>query len=186
LVLAVSRTPTPRLYVYMLGQDDPRKCSANRLVKLRLALPIYRRSQIPRGALVLDPYAEKLLTPSDRETALEHGIVVVDCSWKNAQAVFSTSPRGNGRRLPTLLPANPINYGRAGMLSSLEALSGALHILGFKGEAQKLLRVFKWAPHFLTLNREPLDAYAGAFDEGHLVKLMEEFFPGLRTTPSDG
>jgi pre-rRNA-processing protein TSR3 len=166
----------PRLYVYMMGQDDPKKCSARRLAKLKLAIPIYRRSQVPKGALVLDPYAEKLLTPFDREIALKNGIVVVDCSWKNVETVFS-SPREFGRRLPILLPANPINYARAGMLSSLEAFSGTLYILGFKGESQDLLRIFKWAPHFLELNKDPLEAYAEAKDEEQLITLMKEFFP---------
>ena len=179
----MSKPPTPRLYAYVMGQDDPKKCSANRLVKLRLALPIYRRGQIPRGVLILDPYAEKLLTSSDRAMALRGGLVVVDCSWVNAKAVFSAFSKRNGRRLPTLLPANPINYARAGMLSSLEALSGALYILGFKEEAESLLRIFKWAPHFLELNREPLEAYAEALDERELVKLMGEFFPGLKIPP---
>lgn len=134
--------------------------------------------------MVLDPYAGKFLTPPERETALKHGIVVVDCSWRNAETIFSTHNR-NGRRLPTLLPANPVNYGRATMLSSLEAFSGALYILGFKEEAQTLLRIFKWAPHFLELNRDPLDAYAEAMNEEHLVKLMGEFFPRLQATIPD-
>jgi len=135
--------------------------------------------------LILDPYADKLMTPSDRETALRHGIVVVDCSWRNAKTVFSTPSKSNGRRLPTLLPANPVNYGRAGMLSSLEAFSGALYILGFKEEAQGLLRIFKWAPHFLELNGDPLEAYSEVVDEEHLVKLVDEFFPGLETPLGD-
>ena len=182
-MLLVSTVSSPRLYVYMMGQDDPKKCSANRLVKLRLAIPLYRRSQIPRGALVLDPYAGKLLTPSDREKVLRYGIVAVDCSWRKAETVFSKHLSRNGRRLPLLLPANPINYARGGMLSSLEALSGALYILGLKEEAKELLKCFKWAPNFLELNREPLDAYASATNEEELARLMEEFFPRLHTTP---
>ena len=169
---------SPRLYAYIMGQDDPKKCSANKLVKLNLAIPLYRRSQIPKGALILDPSAEKLLTPSDRETALKNGIVVIDCSWKNIQTIFS-SPTEFCRKLPILLPANPINYARAGMLSSLEAFSGSLYILGFKSESQDMLRIFKWAPHFVELNREPLEAYAQATNEKQLISLIGEFFPHI-------
>jgi len=153
---------------------------------LRLATPVYRRSQIPKGALVLDPYSERLLTSSGRETALRYGIVAVDCSWRNSKTVFLTLSKVNGRKLPTLLAANPVNYARRGMLSSLEALSAALYILGFKEEAQRLLRIFKWAPHFLGLNREPLDAYAEAADEERMVKLMGEFFPESHAATQDG
>ncbi len=165
----------------MMNQDDPKKCSALRLVKFHLAYPIYRRRQIPRGTIILDPYAEELLTPSDKNDVLRHGIMVVDCSWKNAESVFLT-PNEYGRRLPVLLAANPINYARAGILSSLEAFSGALYILGFKEEAYELLKIFKWGPHFLELNSEPLEAYSEAKDAEDLVKIIGEFFPNIRTT----
>ncbi len=170
-----------RLYTYMMRQDDPKKCSALRLVKFHLAYPIYRRKQIPRGIIILDPSAEKLLTISDKNDVLRKGLMVIDCSWKNAESVFST-PNEYGRRLPVLLAANPINYARPRILSSLEAFSGALYILGFKEEARKLLKIFKWGPHFLELNSEPLEAYSEAKDAEDLVKIMDEFFPNIQKT----
>ena len=171
---------SPRLYVYAMGQDDPKKCSANRLIKFGLALPINRRSHIPREALVLDPYADDMLTPGDREQAERAGIVVIDCSWKYAETVFSSSSsRGNGRRLPVLLPANPVNYARPSMLSSLEALAATLFILGHEQEAKTILKIFKWAPHFLVLNSEPLTSYSQASDEIDMAGRIGEFFPGL-------
>ncbi len=168
----------PTLYVYMMNQDDPKKCSANRLVKLHLATPIYRKSQVPRGTLTLDPFASRLLVPTDRDDAIRNGIMIVDCSWKNAESVFLTRTR-DGRKLPVLLPANPINYARAGMLSSIEAFAAAVYILGFRERASEMLQAFKWGPHFLELNQEPLEAYAKAADETDLVKIMGDFFPSL-------
>jgi pre-rRNA-processing protein TSR3 len=174
---------SPRLYVYTMGQDDPKKCSANRLIRFGLAIPIKRRSRIPREALILDPYADSMLVPSDREQAERAGIAVVDCSWKNAETVFSSAySRGNDRRLPVLLPANPVNYARANMLSSLEALAAALYILGHEQEAKAILRIFKWAPHFLVLNKEPLIAYSEATDEADMASRIGEFFPEPRGT----
>lgn len=165
----------------MKSQDDPKKCSALRLIKFHLAYPIYRRKQIPRGTIILDPSAMELLTPSDKNDVLRRGIMVIDCSWKNAESVFS-KPNKYGRSLPVLLAANPINYARAGILSSLEAFSGALYILGFKEKAHELLKIFKWGPHFLELNSEPLEAYSEAKDAEDLFKIMGEFFPNIQTT----
>jgi len=167
---------TPHLYAYMMGQDDPRKCSANRLVKLKLASPVYRRSQVPRGTLILNPYASKLLTKSDMGLILRYGLMIIDCSWNRAETVFSART-SEGRKLPILLAANPINYARAGMLSSVEALAAALYIIGFRKEAQGILSIYKWGPHFLELNQDPLDSYAEVLDEEQLKKTMTEFFP---------
>ena len=169
---------SPRLYVYTMGQDDPKKCSANRLIRFGLAIPIDRRNRIPREALILDPYADSMLTPRDREQAERAGIAVIDCSWKNAETVFSSaSSRGNSRRLPVLLAANAVNYARPSMLSSLEALAAALFILGHEQKAEVILRIFKWAPHFLVLNKEPLISYSQANDETDMAARIREFFP---------
>lgn len=167
---------TPHLYAYMMGQDDPKKCSANRLVKLRLASPVYRRSQVPKRTLILNPYASELLTKLDRDLILTYGLMVIDCSWKRAETVF-LARIDEGRKLPILLAANPVNFARAGMLSSVEALAAALYIVGIKKEAQEILRIYKWGPHFLELNQDPLDSYAEAQDEEHLKNTMIEFFP---------
>ena len=164
-----------------MGQDDPKKCSANRLVKLKLASPVYRRSQVPKGTLILNPYASRIVTRLDKDSVQRYGLMIIDCSWKRAETVFSAR-RDEGRKLPILLAANPINYARPGILSSLEALAAALYIVGFRKEAQEILRIFKWGPHFLELNSEPLEAYSDAKDEEDMVKIMGEFFPTIRTT----
>jgi pre-rRNA-processing protein TSR3 len=166
----------PHLYTYMMGQDDPKKCSANRLVKLKLASPVYRRSQVPKGTLILNPYASKIITRLDNDSVQRYGLMIIDCSWKKAETVFSAR-RDEGRKLPILLAANPINYARPGILSSLEALAAALYIVGFRKEAQEILRIFKWGPHFIELNQDPLDSYAEAVDEEHMKEAMIEFFP---------
>jgi pre-rRNA-processing protein TSR3 len=113
----------------------------------------------------------------DREIAVGFGVVVVDCSWEKAADVFSIPIRGQNRRLPPLLPANPVSFGRIGRLSSLEALVAALYILGFRDDSWALLRLFKWAPNFIDLNREPLEAYAAAGGQEEILRKGEEFFP---------
>jgi rRNA small subunit aminocarboxypropyltransferase len=169
-------TAAPQLYVLQLRQDDPKKCTAAKLVRFGLAKPLYRPRQVPRESLVLNPFAPKYLLNQDRVRALNHGVVAIDCSWEKAQLVFETRLPGGSRRLPTLLAANPVNYAKPSKLTSLEALAASLYIMGFQEKAVQLLSIFKWAPHFLTLNNQPLDAYSSAQEETQLREAMSEFF----------
>jgi pre-rRNA-processing protein TSR3 len=166
----------PRVYVLQLRQDDPKKCTAAKLVKFRLAKPLYRIRQISQGSFVLDPFASTYLLNNDRVQALTHGLVAVDCSWEKAWTVFETQIPGRRKKLPTLLAANPVNYAKPDKLTSLEAVAAGLYIMGFPAKAVELLSIFKWGPHFLTLNAQPLDAYTSAPDETQLRKAISEFF----------
>ena len=166
----------PQVYVLQLRQDDPKKCTAAKLVKFRLAKPLYRTRQVPPASLVLNPFAPTHILNKDRVQALTYGLVAVDCSWEKARAVFETQPPGRSKKLPTLLAANPVNYAKPDKLSSLEALAASLYITGFPAKAAQLLSIYKWGPHFLTLNAQPLDAYSSAPDEEQLRKAMSEFF----------
>ena len=168
--------PTPQLYVLQLRQDDPKKCTAAKLVKFRLARPLYRVKQIPEKSLTLNPFAPTCLLNQDRVQALNYGLVAVDCSWERVQATFGGRLPGRNIRLPTLLASNPVNYAKPNKLSSLEALAASLHIMGFREKANQLLSIFKWGPHFLTLNAEPLEAYASVTDEEQLIRVESEFF----------
>ena len=168
--------PNPRVYVLQLRQDDPGKCTAAKLVKFRLATPIYKTRQIPRESLVLNPFADIYLLNKDRTQAAAHGLVAIDCSWEKAQIAFENRLPGKNKKLPTLLAANPVNYAKPNKLSSLEAVAASLYITGFPESATRLLSLFKWGPHFLTLNAQPLNAYATAPDESQLRDSISEFF----------
>jgi len=170
------RTLTPRLYVLQLRQDDPKKCTAAKLVKFRLARPLYRLNQVNEKSLTLNPFAPTCLLNHDRVQALNYGLVAVDCSWERVQATFSARLPGRNLRLPTLLASNPVNYAKPNRLSSLEALAAGLFIMGFLGEATHLLSIFKWGPHFLTLNAQPLEAYTSVTDEEQLGRVESEYF----------
>ena len=59
------------------------------------------------------------------------GICALDCSWNLAAKVIQSSKKfSNNRKLPALLAGNPINYAKLGTLSTVEAIAGALYILG--------------------------------------------------------
>jgi pre-rRNA-processing protein TSR3 len=61
-------------------------------------------------------------------------------------------------------------------LSSIEALAASLYIMDFREKASELLSIFKWGPHFLTLNAQPLEAYASVTDEEQLIRVESGFF----------
>jgi pre-rRNA-processing protein TSR3 len=171
----------PRILVYVMEQDDPRKCTSAKLVRIGLARPIRSRHMIPRRAVVLNPLAYAVLLPSDREHIEHGGLVAIDCSWNRSEEIFPSRFPGLNRCLPLLLPGNPVSYGRIGRLSSLEALAASLIITGFSEYGRKLLEIFKWGATFLTLNHAPLTDYGQAKDQNEIRELERAYFDPART-----
>jgi len=132
-----------------------------------------RPSALPRGAVLLTPEAGRALSPADGPRAERRGLAIVDVSWK--RGTFPPVPQAVARALPYLLAANPVNYGKPFVLSSVEALAAALVIFGRGEEARTILSKFTWGGQFLTLNREPLDAYASATDSVAVVRAQGDF-----------
>jgi len=155
----------------MLKQDDPKKCTAAKLVHFNIAHAVRK---IPRNSLVLNPYAEVLLCKNDKELA--DSITAIDCSWERANTAFKQNFHGINRKLPLLLAANPTNYSKLGKLSSAEALAGALNILGFGDLAFEVMNKFKWGHTFFELNDELLKEYAGASDPVQIQRVEMEYF----------
>ena len=162
------------LVIYHLGQDDPKKCTARRLAKFGMARMVKRAERVHRNQILLSPFSKKALSPEDRKFG---GIVAVDCSWKNAEEIFSRMGGGNRRALPYLVAANPVNYGKPMRLTTAEAFAASLYILGDTEGAGMIMDKFKWGPHFLELNREPLERYRNAKTSGEVVSIMEDYLP---------
>jgi pre-rRNA-processing protein TSR3 len=160
----------------LLRQDDPRKCSAAKIARHGLAKSIFRIRQIPRNAIVLNPFAPEILLPRDKDLAQEGGVVAIDCSWERIQGAFGIHMPGQNRRLPALLAGNPVNYAKVGKLSSVEAISAALIVMGFRENAARLLGVFKWGDTFLALNEQPLQAYSTADTVTAMSEAESQFF----------
>lgn len=164
-----------RLMVYDFRQDDPRKCTSAKLRKFRLVRSLNGLKQIHRSSIVLNPDSSKTLSKNDRPLVENHGLVALDCSWNLSEEIFQRNIPGENRQLPALLAGNPTNYGVLGKLSTAEALAAALYITGFAEEAKRVLSIFKWGDTFLSLNQEPLEAYARSpLDE--LPEREKEFF----------
>ena len=132
---------------------------------------VTRIPQIPKNTLLLDPTAD-VLSPADKKWV--PSVTALDCSWE----VLDTANLGpwKGRRaLPYLGAANPVNFGKPFTLTSVEAISAALYILGEKEQAEAVLAKFNWGLNFLKLNAEPLSEYASAKDSAEVLKIQSEY-----------
>lgn len=159
-----------RVAIRMMKQDDPRKCTAAKMVRMGLATPVRR---IPNNAIVLHPFAERVLVPSDRD--LCRTICAIDCSWKLAQAQFAGHVPGVQRLLPPLLAGNPVNYAKVGMLSTAEAVAAALYIMGFGQKARAVLDRFRWGHTFLELNLGLLNEYVHATGQDEMYEIAGSY-----------
>jgi pre-rRNA-processing protein TSR3 len=127
---------------------------------------------LPKRAIVLNPFSEIAFSPADRERIEDFGLVALDCSWEHAQKVLLKHVRGTSRCLPILIAGNPVNFGKATKLSTVEALAAALYIAGFKQEAVGLLSIFTWGHTFLELNAALLENYASAQDSTEIIRMQ--------------
>jgi len=162
------------LIAYHANEDDPKKCSARKLHKLGFAKLEQNIRKVPKHAILLDPFAKKSLSKEDDRIAKENGIVAIDCSWKNAEKSFDKLAQHNtSRALPFVVAANPINYGKILKLTTLEAFAAALYILGHVEQAKEILTCYKWSPHFLELNKQPLEDYRKAKNSTEVIESMK-------------
>jgi len=167
-----------KITVYHTNEDDPKKCTARKLERMGLVELVDRVRAVPPGAILLDPFAEKAVSAEDIETANRCGLAALDCSWETAETAFDHARRRTeSRALPYLVAANPVNFGKPTKLSTLEALVATLVIYGQTEQAQSLVGAYNWAPRFLEVNREPLEAYAACATSGEVVEAMRAFVP---------
>jgi pre-rRNA-processing protein TSR3 len=164
-----------KIVIYHAGQDDPKKCTTLKLKRFGMARVVRRVRLLPRGAVILNPFSERALSPADRETIKHWGLAAIDCSWIYANEVFELKIDGESRALPYIIAANPVNYGKPTKLSTVEALAAALYIGGFKEKAEQMLSKFKWGLEFIRLNQKFLDAYALAKDSKEIVEMQKKF-----------
>jgi pre-rRNA-processing protein TSR3 len=165
-----------QLIVYHANEDDPKKCSAKKLHKFNLVKLENNIRKLPRDMILLNPFAEKSFSKEDMSIAIKNGILAVDCSWKNADNNFAYLEKKNhSRALPFLVAANPVNYGKPFKLTTLEAFASTLFILGEEEHASKLLNIYKWGPHFLKLNKQPLEDYKKAENSKEVITAMKNY-----------
>ena len=154
----------------MFYQDDPKKCTAAKMIKFGLAQNI---KKIGVKGLVLDPFSEKTLLPKDKSSITS--VVGIDCSWNLAEQAFSKKFFGIKRKLPPLLAGNPVNYAKLNKLTTVEALSAALFILGFQKQSLELLDKFKWGHTFYELNQNLLNEYSKLETESQIEVILKDY-----------
>jgi len=159
----------------MFKQDDPKKCTAAKLVKFKLATSV--RTTSP-NTILLDPFAKRTILRDDK--LLADSITGIDCSWELAEKTFKKKFAGIARKLPPLLAGNPVNYSKLNKLTTVEAIAGAAFILGFEDLADELLDKFKWGHTFYDLNRNLLEDYSKASSEEEINSITKEY--GLSLT----
>ncbi len=165
-----------RIFILMHRQDDPSKCTAAKLVKFKMATEVRK---IPYKSVVLDPFSDVALSQEDEQNM--NGICAIDCSWKLAADTIKMPKKLNiaNRRLPALLAGNPTNYAKLGMLSTSEAISGALYILGHKVHAIEIMNKFKWGHTFIDLNYNVLEDYSNTKEQSRIKQIEKEYFPNM-------
>ena len=172
----------PRITIYHASQCDPKRCTGLKLKRHGLTRLTTKTKFLPRRAVVLNPFSEVAFSPADRKRIESFGLAALDCSWKHAERILLNQVRGTSRCLPILLAGNPVNFGKATKLTTVEALAGALYIAGFKVEAKNLLSIFKWGHTFLELNCELLKNYASAKDSTEIVEMQRDFPQRLKVS----
>ena len=159
----------------MFYQDDPKKCTAAKLIKFGLAKKITKSQS---NTVVLHPYSQKTLL--NNEKALFRSITGIDCSWALAEQVFEKDFLGISRKLPPLLAGNPVNYSKINKLTTVEAIAGAAFILGHEELSKNLLEKFNWGHTFLELNENLLQDYKNANSEDEVIDIIHEYGYGNR------
>ena len=170
-----------RVHSLWLAQDDPKKNTAV-ISSKRGDLILHKKvNTLPKKGIILEPLCGKIFGPEDHDL-LNHqngSLVGLDCSWKQIESSVEKvmrQTRLKPRMLPLLLAANPVNWGKPGKLTTIEALAAATYLTGNKDQASKLLAGFRWGERFIELNYEPLEEYSSAKSSSELVELQFEFF----------
>ena len=164
-----------------LAQDNPKKNTAV-LSSKRGDIKLHKRvNTLPKKGIILEPLCGKIFGPEDHNllTQQNGSLVGLDCSWKQIESSVEQVMRRTRlkpRMLPLFLAANPVNWGKPGKLTTIEALAAATYLTGNREQASKLLSGFRWGERFIELNYEPLEEYSSAKSSADLVELQFEFF----------
>ncbi|MCS3924871.1 pre-rRNA-processing protein TSR3 [Methanosalsum natronophilum] len=169
-----SNISSVKLHLYHANQCSPKKCTGKKLARFNLLNLFKDSAKIPKGSILLDPTAKQALSPIDN---INRGITVLDCSWEHVDELFPKLIKKNlqYRALPFLIAANPVNFGRAFMLTSSEAFAASLFILGYDKQALQILSKFKWGMTFFELNKELLNQYSKANNSYEIIEIQSEY-----------
>ncbi|KZX15731.1 DUF367 family protein [Methanobrevibacter filiformis] len=165
-----------KITVFHANECDKKKCTAFKMEKQLKCKIVYKIDQIPKGAIVLNPYSDKAVSPEDEKSVRNRGVVGLDCSWnKISNSTDFLKLSKYHRSLPFLIAASPTHYGQPCKLSTAEAIAATLYITNFKKEAEDILSILKWGNSFIKLNYELLEAYSDVKTSIEVVEIQNDF-----------
>jgi pre-rRNA-processing protein TSR3 len=161
--------------MWEFGQNDPKRDSGSKLQRLGLASRLRVGQTFP--GIVLSSEATEVLSPADLDIAQRAGVAGINCSWNRLEEIpFGVMGRSrNQRKLPMLVAANSVNYGKVFKMNTAEALAATLYIVGLKEEAKQLLESFSYGEEFFKLNYEVLEAYSTCPDQDGVRKVEQDY-----------
>lgn len=169
-----------RVSLWEFGQNDAKRDSGSKLVRLGLA----SAQRVGRGfnGIVLSSESSIVISPSDAEIIAKFGLAAINCSWNRLDEIpfSSVGKKRLHRKLPFLVAANPVNYGRPFKLNTAEALAAALVIVNAGDDPHILLEPFQYGLEFLRLNADVLQAYAAANNVDGVVAAETAFLQSMQ------
>ena len=164
-----------KLYVYRFKEDSPRASTGVKLIKNNLATRFNPNKKILGKTIILDPYSPIILSREDWDKG-NLNIMVIDRSWNKLIEKKNTRIKWKfiKRKLPFFIASNPINCCKAYKLSSAEAISASLIILGYIEKANNILNHFKWGNQFFKLNKKIIEKYEKHQTRKELMKIEKE------------
>lgn len=91
----------------------------------------------------------------------------------------------NTGKVPYLLPANPVNYGRPWRLNCVEALAACFAICGHHEWAEEILSTFSYGQAFLDINAGVLKRYAACANEEEVKAAETAWLAKIETEYND-
>ena len=143
-----------KVHSLWLAQDDPEKNTAV-ISSRRGDIILHKKiNTLPKKGIILNRCvvrfsALKIITYFNEQNG---SLVGLDCSWKQIEPSVEQVMRRTRlkpRMLPLFLAANPVNWGKPGKLTTIEALAAATYLVGNKEQVSKLLSGFRWGERFL-------------------------------------
>jgi pre-rRNA-processing protein TSR3 len=180
------RAVSVALAMWDFGQCDGKRCTGRKLSRLGMIRTLALGA--PWRGLVLSPEGRAVVSPADRALVSDRGggVSVIDCSWARVgEGLPFAKMKGAPRLLPYLVAANSVNYGKPYKLTCAEAAAAALHIVGLRLDAVRVMAQFSWGAEFLRINAELLDAYAAAGDADGVGRAQEDWMRRAEVEAAD-
>jgi len=128
-----------RVVLWEFGQNDAKRDSGSKAVRMGLVSSL--KVGKPFNGVVLSSEASEVLSPADLQLVVNNGLGAINCSWNRLDEIpfAALGKHRNHRKLPFIVAANSVNYGKPFKMNTVEALAAALVVVGLREDAEALL-----------------------------------------------